>query len=71
MMTHTYKKRGDENDEIWKIEIFSRIIRYEKQFPELWSVAHKPTKVITLHNHFEIFETSPEQKKASDRWWRE
>ena len=45
MMSHTYDKRLKQNDEIWKIEIFSRIIRYEKQFPELWSIAHKPQKV--------------------------
>ncbi len=45
MMSNTYEKRLKENDEIWKIEIFSRIIRYEKLFPELWSIAHKPQKV--------------------------
>ncbi len=45
MMSNTYSKRLQQNDEIWKIEIFSRIIRYEKLFPELWSIAHKPHKV--------------------------
>ena len=45
MMSHTYNMRSIQNDEIWKVEIFSRIIRYEKQFPELWSIAHKPQKV--------------------------
>ncbi len=45
MMSHTYDKRLKQNDEIWKVEIFSRIIRFEKLFPELWSIAHKPQKV--------------------------
>ena len=45
MMSHTYDQRKQENDQIWKIEIFSRIIRFEKQFPELWGTAHKPHKV--------------------------
>ena len=45
MMSNTYDKRLHQNDEMWKIEIFSRIIRYEKLFPELWSIAHKPHKV--------------------------
>jgi hypothetical protein len=45
MMSHTYDQRKQENDQIWKLEIFSRIIRFEKQFPELWGTAHKPSKV--------------------------
>lgn len=46
MMSHTYEKRKKLNDEMWKVEIFSRIIRYEKLFPELWGTAHKPNKVV-------------------------
>jgi hypothetical protein len=45
MMSHTYEKKFNQNDEIWKVEIFSRIIRFEKLFPELWNIAHKPHKV--------------------------
>ncbi len=45
MMSHTYETKYSQNDEIWKVEIFSRIIRFEKLFPELWSIAHKPNKV--------------------------
>jgi hypothetical protein len=44
-MSNTYQGRKTQNDEIWKVEIFSRIIRYEKLFPELWATAHKPHKV--------------------------
>ena len=59
MMSHTYDKRLKENDEIWKVEIFSRIIRFEKLFPELWSIAHKPQKVFVTHTrahtHTHIF----------------
>jgi hypothetical protein len=46
LMSKTYERRKTQNDEIWKVEIFSRIIRYEKIFPELWATAHKPHKVI-------------------------
>jgi hypothetical protein len=45
MMSHTYESKYKQNDEIWKVEIFMRIIRFEKIFPELWSIAHKPNKV--------------------------
>jgi hypothetical protein len=45
LMSYTYDRRKKQNDEIWKVEIFSRIIRYEKIFPELWATAHKPSKV--------------------------
>ena len=56
MMSSTYKMRQIQNDEIWKINIFSRIIRYEKQFPELWSTAHKPHKVFATDE--------------SGEWWK-
>ena len=45
MMSNTYDKKQNENNQMWILEIFSRIIRYEKQFPELWPTSHKPHKV--------------------------
>jgi hypothetical protein len=41
MMSHKYDKGLNENDDFWKVKIFSRIIRFEKLFPEIWSIAHK------------------------------
>mmetsp|Transcript_60930 Transcript_60930/g.127721 ORF Transcript_60930/g.127721 Transcript_60930/m.127721 type:complete len:990 (-) Transcript_60930:733-3702(-) len=51
MMSHTYDQRLKQNDENWKVEIFARIIRYEKLFPELWSIAHKPHKAVRISSH--------------------
>jgi hypothetical protein len=56
MLTKTFDKNVEKSDCTWKLDVCSRVYRYEKQYPDLLALSHRSTSQNAVLSRSFLFE---------------